>query len=1266
MNLLAFRASHALNPFALRKLRELLAAAGCLVSLDTVELLFLAVLHKVPQEETVQRLALLLDALPIIDNEVGSNQVLAWPRAAMRSSWAARATDIALRCGLDGVDLLERGRLFSFADMDVAALDAVSRVLADPLTERLLFPGAGLQELIQPLPQRPMPSYPLDRLEQANVELGLVLSAAEIDYLVRGYRAMGRDPKPCELLMFAQLNSEHCRHKIFRAPFELDGQRNTPPFSLIKMTTASNPQQVISAYEDNAAQLRRPARSRLLRPAAPGSYLEQSQPGTLAIKAETHNHPTLVAPWPGAATGVGGELRDEAATGRGGRPQAGFVGYLTASLSWTTGEGQWPARFALPQTVMLEAPLGAATYGNEFGRPTIMGFWRVFDLVLAGPWGMERRSYAKPGLLAGGLGVVPGHAVCKGVARPGDVVVVLGGPALPIGLGGGAASSLQAGANSQSLDLASVQRANAEMQRRAQEVIEACLALHMANPMIAIHDVGAGGLSVAIPELLHQGGHGGVVDLDAIPRDDLAMSAAEIWCNEAQERYVLAIAPDDLPVLQEAARRERCPWAMVGHITDQARLEVRHAGAVVVDLPMSFLLGDPPVATRHAQPFTPRRSPLRPSGKALHQLAMEVLGHPTVADKRFLITIADRTVGGCVARDALVGAHQVAVADYGMLLADDSGFAGEAFALGERGPVALLSPAAMARLAIAESLTNLWASGARLAETTLCANWMASCDTSDEDGALYEAVAAAAGFAQELGLAIPVGKDSLSMGLHLPGGLTRAPVTLAVSAFAPVDDVRLALTPQLQAIFPSSLLLVTPMASWRLGGSVLALITDQLGDQSPDVTAAELMTLYQGLDLVRPLVLACHDRSDGGLWATMCEMAFAGGVGMDVALPPTIPALDGLFAEEIGLVLQVRSADLDQVAHVLTEHGLHVWMLGRVTEEQRLCIRHRDLPILGEPCCTLRAIWSQVSYRMQHQRDDPACALEEYLGLCRPDAPGLRAVLPAAAPLPGKMPFLQQGVRPRVAILREQGTNGHREMALAFHRAGFEALDVQMSDLETGHMTLASCHGLAVCGGFSFGDVLGAGRGWAQVVLAAPRLREQFQAFFHRSETFTLGICNGCQMLALLKDLIPGAAHFPALLPNRSGRFEARLAMVELLPSVAVPFQGLHGAQLPIPIAHGEGRIAVDADQCAAWLASGLAAMRYVDGWGQVARDYPENPSGSTAGLCGLSSSDGRVTILMPHPERAVRSAALSWHPQTWGEASPWALCFENLRAFCS
>ena len=1264
MNLVVFRARTDMSAFALGKLKTRLISAGCTWPLEKVELLYLVGLADHLQDDaSCHRLAALLDAMQIHEAVVGVRQALVWPRAAMRSPWAARATDIARRCGFDTVDLVERGQLFTFATMDTTGLASASQALVDPLTERLLLPGTRIETVVQPMAHRHMPTHAVDQLEQTNMELGLALSAAEIDYLARGYRTMGRDPAPCELLMFAQLNSEHCRHKIFRAAFEIDGQHKPALFSLIKATTARHPQQVLSAYEDNAAQLYRPDRQHLLRSATPGPYVEHRQPGALAIKAETHNHPTLVAPWPGAATGVGGELRDEAATGRGGRPLAGFVGYLTAALSRTTQDGCWPARFATPLAVMLEAPLGAATYGNEFGRPTIMGFWRVFDLELCGPWGRELRGYAKPGLLAGGLGTVPGHAACKGIAQPGTLVVVLGGPSLPIGLGGGAASSLHAGANTATLDLASVQRANAEVQRRAQEVIEACLTMEAANPIIAIHDVGAGGLSVAIPELLHQGGHGGLIDLDAVPRDDLAMSADEIWCNEAQERYVLAIAPHDLPAFEQAARRERCPWAVVGQVTAEPRLEVRHGGAVVVDLPMAFLLGDPPVVARCAQPFASRRQPLQPSDKSLGQLALEVLGHPTVADKRFLITIADRTVGGCVARDALVGPHQVAVADYGMLLADDSGFAAEALALGERGPAALLSPAAMARLAIAESLTNLWASGAHLTETTLCANWMASCGTADEDGALHEAVAAASDFAQALGLAIPVGKDSLSMGLHLGDDLMRAPVTLAVSAFAPVADVRQALTPQVQAVFPSALLLVTPGTSWRLGASVLALVTGQLGDEAPDITAAGMRTLWHGLGQIRHMILACHDRSDGGLWATLCEMALAGGMGMEVTLPAEVSALEGLFAEEIGLVLQVRRGDLAQTTEILALDGLHVWVLGEVIEQRQIRIHHQDRLVVDEPCSTLRAVWSQVSYRMQHERDDPSCAREEYLGLCRPEAPGLRAVIPT---LPSGPRPLFSSVRPKVAILREQGTNGHREMALAFHRAGFEAVDVQVSDLETGCVDLAACQGLAVCGGFSFGDVLGAGRGWAQVILSASRLREQFERFFHRSTTFTLGVCNGCQMLALLKDLIPGAAHFPALLPNRSGRFEARLAMVELLPSVAVPFQGLHGAQLPVPVAHGEGRILLDASQSRALLEDGLVAMRYVDGHGQVAQDYPENPSGSTAGLCGLSSSDGRVTILMPHPERAVRSAALSWHPSAWGEASPWALCFENLRAFCS
>ena len=1231
--------------------------------------------------------------------------LLVIPRTGTISPWSSKATDIFQGCGLTAVRRVERGVRFSFgssAALLPADLVALLPQLHDRMTETVLPGDAGEVELRRALfaspSPRPLAHVPLGQsgiaaLEAANRELGLALSPDEIAYLAEKFAAARRDPTDAELMMFAQANSEHCRHKIFNATWFIDGVEQADSlFQMIRATHATTPDGVLSAYRDNAAVFEGAITTHLHADPGTGLYAAPDAPVHTLIKVETHNHPTAISPFPGAATGSGGEIRDEGATGRGGRPKAGLTGFSVSHLAvpgwpqpWEQSLGR-PGRIASPLRIMLEGPIGAASFNNEFGRPNIAGYFRTFEQ--ADPADATRAfGYHKPIMLAGGLGNVAGPDVEKAALTASALVIVLGGPAMLIGLGGGAASSVDSGSSSTDLDFASVQRGNPEMQRRAQQVIEACraqAALHgLPNPILLVHDVGAGGLSNAVPEVVDHSQRGGRFELRAIPVAETGLSPLEIWCNEAQERYVLAIDPADVAWFGQVCARERCPWAVLGALDDSGQLVVAddRTGERPVDMPLATLLGKPPRTVRRIRRQAPVRAPLDLRGIDAAEACLRVLRMPAVADKSFLIHIGDRTVGGLVARDQLVGPWQVPVSDVAVTALGFETNLGEAMALGERTPVAVLDAPASGRLAVGEAITNIAAAAVTgLFAVRLSANWMAAAGTGAEDERLYDTVAAVSALCRALRIAIPVGKDSLSMQTRwqaeAPAAGTRsvlAPVSLVVSAFAPVDDVRQTLTPQLKRVAGSQLLLVDLGAGRnRLGASVLAQAYGRPGGEPPDLDdPARLAGFFAAMQALRRggLLLAYHDRSDGGLFATLCEMAFAGRTGLAVELlaADNDALLAELFAEELGGVLQVRDEDAAAVRRVLDEHGLSrlVRRVATVTLEDRVQIAAAGRPVLDKPRTALHRTWSELSWRMQALRDTPETAQEAWDTLLDVDDPGLSPECRFEVREGGPQAARARGTRPRVAILREQGVNSQLEMAAAFRRAGFDAVDVHMSDVLAGRQVLASFQGLAACGGFSFGDVLGAGGGWAKSILFNARARDEFTAFFARPDSFTLGVCNGCQMLAVLAELIPGAAHWPRFRRNRSEQFEARLSLVEVMPSRSVLLGDMAGSRLLIPTSHGEGRAEFSStDSLEACRSAGQLALRYVDNRGVVATTYPANPNGSPEGLAGLCSADGRVTILMPHPERVHRTVQHSWHPPGWGEDGPWMRLFRNARRF--
>jgi phosphoribosylformylglycinamidine synthase len=1287
MHVIALPAGPALSEFRLQRLCTQLVQAGLQPSAVETQHFYLVGCPAPPTVVAMDSLRRLLgDVGSWLPVEAVEQRLYVVPRLGTTSPWSSKATDIARVCELNFLQRLERGRLYVLRGLAGPLPGNLLRQLYDPMTETVLTDSNALAHVFDAPPARPLRTVDLlgggrEALARANREWGLALSDLEIDYLVASFGKLGRNPTDAELMMFAQINSEHCRHKIFNARWTLDGAPQ--PLSLFEMIKESHraaPQGVLSAYKDNAAVVQG-ARATRFFPDENGVYREVAEDVHLLMKVETHNHPTAISPFAGAATGAGGEIRDEAATGRGARTKAGLCGFTVSNLRipgfvqpWESDHGK-PAHMASALEIMLEGPIGAAAYNNEFGRPNLAGYFRSFEMVVPANGHSELRGHHKPIMIAGGMGNVRPQHVEKQAVPDGAAIVVLGGPAMLIGLGGGAASSMQGGASSAELDFASVQRANPEIQRRCQEVIDRCWALGADNPILSIHDVGAGGLSNAIPEIVHADGKGGRLDLRKIPSADPSLSPMEIWCNEAQERYVLAIDPARLGVFEQLCARERCPFAVVGQATAEPQLSIADgSNPKPVDMPMPVLLGKTPRLQRQAGHLRRAALTFDPSGLHLAEAIERVLRLPSVAAKAFLITIGDRTVGGLTCRDQMVGPWQVPVADVAVTATGYTAFTGEAMAMGERTPLALLDAPASGRMAVGEAITNIAAARiAKLSDVRLSANWMAAAGHPGEDARLFDTVkAVGAELCPALGIAIPVGKDSLSMKtLWQQAGEVKqvtAPLSLIVSAFAPVADVRRTLTPQLRLDAGETDLILVDLGNGknRLGGSALAQVFGSIGDVAPDLDdPAQLKAFFADIQALNEegRLLAYHDRSDGGLLATLCEMAFAAHCGLDVQLDGLGESEHAvLFSEELGAVLQVRRNDLLPVLARLQASGLSAHRIGSPRADQWIDIRKDGAVLYAEPRATLQRIWAETSYRLQELRDHPDCAREEFDSLLDEQDPGLNVVLPFDPAEDIAAPFVKQA-RPKVAILREQGVNGQLEMAFAFHRAGFEAVDVHMSDLIEGRRTLDEFQGLVAPGGFSYGDTLGAGQGWAKSVLFHPRTRELFAAFFARDDRFALGVCNGCQALAALKELVPGAEDWPTLLRNRSEQFEARLSLVEIPESQSLLFAGMAGSRLPIAVAHGEGRMQfADPAALARLQAAGQLVLRYVDHYGRPAERYPFNPNGSPQGVTGLCNADGRVTILMPHPERVIRTVSLSWHPEGWGEDSPWLRMFRNAR----
>ncbi|WP_213908855.1 phosphoribosylformylglycinamidine synthase [Stutzerimonas nitrititolerans] len=1247
------------------------------------------------EEQVLSRLLKYGPSVPV--QEPAGRLFLVVPRFGTISPWSSKASDIAHNCGLDKIQRLERGIAF-YVQGELSEGDAqlIAAALHDRMTQLVLErfeDAANLFSHAQPKPLTAVDVLGGGRaaLEQANIELGLALADDEIDYLVTSFTDLGRNPHDIELMMFAQANSEHCRHKIFNASWDIDGEsQDKSLFGMIKNTYQMHSEGVLSAYKDNASVIVGHEAGRFYPNPETGEYAATRQPVHILMKVETHNHPTAIAPFPGAATGSGGEIRDEGATGRGSKPKAGLTGFTVSNLNIPDFEQPWekpygkPERIVTPLDIMIEGPLGGAAFNNEFGRPALAGYFRTFEQRVETPRGEEVRGYHKPIMLAGGMGNIREDHVQKGEISVGAKLIVLGGPAMLIGLGGGAASSMATGASSADLDFASVQRDNPEMERRCQEVIDRCWQLGEQNPIKFIHDVGAGGLSNAFPELVNDAGRGGRFELRNVPNDEPGMAPHEIWCNESQERYVLSVDAGDFERFKAICERERCPFAVVGEATEELHLTVAdsHFGNKPVDMPLNVLLGKTPRMHRSASREAELGDDFSAASVYLDEAVARVLRHPAVASKSFLITIGDRSITGMVARDQMVGPWQVPVADCAVTTTSYDVNTGEAMAMGERTPLALLDAPASGRMAIGETLTNLAAARIeKLSDIKLSANWMAAAGHPGEDARLYDTVRAVGmELCPQLGLTIPVGKDSMSMKTRWDEeGAEKSvtsPMSLVVSGFAPVVDVRQTLTPQLRLDKGATDLILIDLGRGqnRMGGSILAQVYGKLGRQAPDVDDAEdlqaFFAVIQGLN-ADGLLQAYHDRSDGGLLTTVLEMAFAGHCGLSLNLDgllddaDEIPAV--LFNEELGAVIQVRQDDTEIVLAQFSAAGLGdcVAVIGQPINNGYVSISLGGNEVFSGDRRLLQQQWAETSYRIQRLRDNVECADQEFDALLEEDNPGLSVKLSFDVNQDIAAPYIKSGVRPQVAVLREQGVNGQVEMAAAFDRAGFTAVDVHMSDILSGRISLEDFKGLVACGGFSYGDVLGAGEGWAKSILFNARARDGFQAFFERSDSFALGVCNGCQMMSNLHELIPGSESWPHFVRNRSEQFEARVAMVQVQESPSIFLQGMTGSRLPIAIAHGEGHAEFENE--AALLEadlSGTVALRYIDNHGKVTERYPANPNGSPRGITGLTTRDGRVTIMMPHPERVFRAVTNSWRPDEWQEDGGWMRMFRNARVW--
>lgn len=1246
------------------------------------------------------RLGSLLDYGDAAEDVRGDVTFMVVPRLGTISPWASKATDIVKNCGIEGVMRVERGTVFSLqtsASLTDDEKAAAAATLHDRMTESVVAEDFPAEQLFVELEGRPMATVALveegrPALERANVDMGLALSEDEIDYLTDAFTKIGRNPTDVELMMFAQANSEHCRHKIFNARWTIDGaDREETLFGMIRQTHKMAPQGTITAYADNAAIFEGAEVTRLYpRPGSGnefGRVFERADEMTHTVfKVETHNHPTAISPFPGASTGSGGEIRDEGATGRGARPKAGLCGFTTSNLNLpelpqgfendtdtVTGEKSdakygAPARIATPLSIMTDGPLGGAAFNNEFGRPNILGYFRTFEANVGG----TRYGYHKPIMLAGGIGNIRDDQTKKDVPPAGSLLIVLGGPGMRIGLGGGAASSMTTGSNSEALDFDSVQRGNPEMERRAQEVIDRCWSMGEENPIIAIHDVGAGGLSNAMPELADLSGKGATFDLSKVPVEESGMSPLEIWCNESQERYVIALDPTKIDIFRAFCERERCPFAVLGTITEEAELKLtRPNDTSAVDMPMEVLLGKAPRMHRDVKHADKALKPFTAEGLDVAKAVIDVLRHPTVASKSFLITIGDRSVGGLVSRDQMVGPWQVPVADCGVTTLGFETNRGEAMAMGERTPVAVIDAAAASRMAVGEALTNITSADVKLPEVKLSCNWMAACGTEGEDAKLFDAVKAASDFCCALGISVPVGKDSLSMRTAWDDQGEKksvtSPVSLIVSAAAPVGDVALTVTPELRDIPSVMVLADLGCGRARMGGSILAQVAQRFGDTAPDCEDPAMLARFMGA--VRTLaaegaIVAYHDRADGGLASTATEMMFASRLGMTLDLTSLTKDTDlfaALFNEELGALMQVPADKVDRVVEVMREAGLTsiCHFVGEVTNDDTLTIKANDTEVAKLARVDLQKAWTEVSWQIARGRDNPACADSEFARIERAEDKGLFAKTTFNVDEDIVAPMINTGARPKLAVLREQGVNSQTEMAAAFTRAGFDAYDVHMTDLLTGRADLAEFVGLACAGGFSYGDVLGAGGGWAKTILHNDRMIEMFRTFFNREDTFGLGICNGCQMMSRLRDLIPGANHWPDFVRNNSEQFEARLVNVEILESPSIFFQDMAGSVMPIVNSHGEGRVQFLRPEDATLV---KMAARYVDPTGAATEVYPYNPNGSKGGLTSVTTDDGRFTIMMPHPERSHRAQQLSWHPAEWTDASGWMRMFRNAR----
>ncbi|WP_096084427.1 phosphoribosylformylglycinamidine synthase [Agaribacterium haliotis] len=1284
--MLILRGSSALSEFRLTKLKQRIKEAG--IGLTSIQAEFV---HFVDVSESLsdEQLAVLKQLLhygpkaEAVKHE--GQQLCVIPRFGTISPWSSKATDIALNAGLDSVKRIERG--VSYYVEGCADSGALKALLHDRMVELVLDNEQQAEQIfVQQQPKEhgsvAVVARGREALVEANVSLGLALAEDEIDYLTESFSDLGRDPSDVELMMFAQANSEHCRHKIFNASWTLDGaEQPRSLFKMIKNTYEKGGEDVLSAYADNASVVRGPEAGRFYPDPQSQAYAYVNEPVHLLMKVETHNHPTAIAPFPGAGTGAGGEIRDEGAVGKGSKPKVGLTGFTVSNLQipgyrlpWEQDYGK-PERIVTALDIMIDGPIGGAAFNNEFGRPNICGYFRTFEQDFSG----ERRGYHKPIMLAGGYGNIKEEHIDQNEFDAGHKLVVLGGPAMLIGLGGGAASSMTSGSSSEDLDFASVQRQNPEMERRCQEVIDQCWQRGPQNPIAFIHDVGAGGLSNAFPELAKDGGCGALFELRNVPNDEPGMSPLEIWCNESQERYVMAVAPENLAEFEAICQRERCPYAVVGTALDEQRLVLNdtHFDAKPVDLPMSILFGKAPKMHRSAEKRNYDVSAFNYAELPLAEAIERVIQHPAVASKMFLISIGDRSVTGMVARDQLVGPWQVPVADNAVTTVAYDTYAGEAMSMGERTPLALLDAPASGRMAIGEALTNIASTRiGDIKDIKLSANWMCAAGHPGEDEKLYRTVETVGmELCPELGLTIPVGKDSMSMrtAWQQDGDdkAVTAPLSLVISAFSPVLDVRKTITPELDAGADSRLLLIDlGRGKNRIGASIFAQCYENMGEQGPDLdNATEFKAFFNALQqcLQDELLLAYHDRSDGGLLATLAEMAFAGHCGVQLDIEGLgSDAHAALFNEELGAVVQVKNNELGRVEEIFAGFGIADLLvdIGAPRSDESFVVQAGNSSLYQSTRSSLQELWSKNSFHVQSLRDNPLCAEQEFDRIRHSD-PGLSVKLSYDVNDDIAAPYIAKGVRPRVAVLREQGVNGHVEMAAAFDRAGFEAVDVHMSDIIAGRRSLEGFKGLAAAGGFSYGDVLGAGEGWAKTILFNGRARDEFQDFFHRLDTFSLGVCNGCQMMSNLKSLIPGAEHWPHFVRNLSEQFEARFSLVRIEDSPSVLFNGMVGSHLPVAVAHGEGRAEFRDEAHLAEVEKGATvAMRYLNNDLSIAETYPANPNGSPAGITSISSNDGRATIMMPHPERIFRAVCNSWAPADWQEDSGWMRLFRNARVF--